>query len=166
MSGWTVVTLRGKEAKDYEYTRDENHDRWDATADITATAEDDDRVRRWTTWNSHVYLYLNGSRYDWERAEDLFEEYGAMVDDAVVLGANDTTDTGCARYYPRPDLGKWTDQYEESQSLDGYYVGELALCVINSRHGIVARDPFHNESGLLDERYLDMGQPHAEDPDA
>ena len=158
MSGWTILTVRGEKAKDYEYTREDTHDRWDATADIVATMDDDDRVRHWTTWSGHVYAYLNCSRYNWEFAENLLEEYGEMIDDAVVLGANDTTDTGCARYYPRPDLGRWMDQYEEDQGEDGYNVGELALCVINSRHGIVSRDPFHNESGRLDDQYKEGGK--------
>ena len=157
MSGWTILTVRGKESKDYDYSRWDERDRWHAAADIVATMEEDSRVRKWTTWDGHVYAYLNTGRYDWEFAESLLEDYGEMVDDAVVLGANDTTDTGCARYYPRADLGRWTDQYEETQGHDGYYVGELALSVMNARHGIIARDPFHNTSGRLDDRYLDDG---------
>lgn len=155
MSGWTILTVRGKQAKDYAYTRDDTHDRWDATSDIVATMDDDRRVRSWTTWSGHVYAYLGCSRYDFEFAESLMEDYGEMIDDAVVLGANDTTDQGCARYYPRPDLGIWSDQYEER---DHGAVGEEALCVINARHGIIARDPFHNNPGRLDDRYLESGQ--------
>jgi len=79
-----------------------------------------------------------------------------MVDDAVVLGANDTSDTGKAVYYESP-RGDYTDMYTETQSEDGVYVGEVALSVISARHGIVARDPFHNTSGRLDDSYLDDG---------
>jgi len=155
VSGWTILTVRGREARDYEYTRQDNHDRWDATSDIAATMEVDERVRRWTTWSGHVGAYLNCSRYDFGFAENLLEEYGEMIDDAVVLGANDTSDQGTARYYPRPDLGMWIDQYEEYDHGD---VGELALAVLTARHGIIARDPWHNTCGRLDDRYLEKGQ--------
>jgi hypothetical protein len=154
MSGWTVITVRGKEAHDYEYTRCDSTDPWDATSDVVATMEDDERVHRWTTWSGHVYAYLACSRYDFEFAEEMLEDYGEMVEDAVVLGANDTSDQGTARYYPRPDLGMWTDQYEES---DHGMVGERALRVIAARHGIIARDPFHNRTGRIDNIYLDSG---------
>lgn len=116
--------------------------------------EADKRVRSWTAWSGHVYAYLACSRYNFEFAEGLMEDYGEMLRDAVVLGANDTTDQGTARYYPRPDLGMWTDQFEE---YDHGMVGEEALAVISARHGISARDPFHNNVGRLDEKYLESG---------
>lgn len=156
MSGWTVLTVRGRSADHYEYTRADNSDPWDATADIAATMKEDKRVRKWTTWSGHVYAYLNSGRYDWDYAEELLDDYAAMVRDAVVLGANDTTDTGTARYYEKPDAPH-KDEYQETQGGDGTYVGEVALAVIGGRHGIVARDPFHNRSGRLDERYLEDG---------
>lgn len=155
MSGWTILTVRGKEAKDYDLTECDYRDRWDATCDIAAKMDTDDRILKWTTWSSHVYAYLQCARYDFEFAEELLEEYGHMVDDAVVLGANDTSDSGMARYYDNPELGQWSDQFEETEYGN---VGELALCVINARHSIVARDPFHNRSGLLDDRYLEKGK--------
>ena len=156
MSGWTILTVRGREAKDYDYTREDSSDPWDAVSDIVATMDADDRVRRWTTWSGHVYAYLNCSRYDFEFAEALLESYAVMVADAVVLGANNTSDTGRARYYPHPEQDH-TDDYQETQAEDGTYVGELALCVMNARHGIVARDPFHNECGSVDAYYLGQG---------
>ena len=119
--------------------------------------KEDSRVHRVTTWKSYVYAYLNCSRYNFEFAEEVMADYGHMIQDAVVLGANDTTDTGCARYYSRPDLGQWDSQYEESQKQDGYYVGEIALAVMTVNHGILARDPFHNNCGLLDDRYEESG---------
>lgn len=161
MSGWTVVTFRGRESQDYEKSRHDDTDPWRATSDIVATMDEDSRVRNWGVWKGHVYAYLNCERYDWEFAENLLSDYERMVDDAVVLGANDTTDTGEARYYPSPDRG-WTDNYHETQREDGCFVGELALCVINSRHGIMARDPFHNEGGMIDDRYLDDGHVQSE----
>lgn len=159
MSGWTIITLRGKPSKDYPYSEYNEHDPWQATADIVATMEEDDRVRKWTTWNGHVYAYLKCQRYDFKFAEEFMEDYGEMAKDAVVLGANDTTDTGKAKYYRRADLAEPTDCYEETQKEDGTLVGELALCVINSRHGIIARDPFHNNCDQYDtdEHYLDSG---------
>lgn len=163
MSGWTILTVRGKEAKDYEYSRDDNTDPWDATADIVATMADDRRVRAWTTWSGsgHVYAYLNSESYDFEFAEGLLQDYSEMVRDAVVLGANNTTDQGMARYYPDPESARWTDSYEE---IEEGMVGEQALAVMTSRHGIAARDPFHNECGQLDESYESNGQKRDVDP--
>ncbi len=162
MSGWTILTARGFESCEYDRSRYDEHDRYDATSDIVASFEADDRIRKWTTWKSHVYAYLNACRYNFEFAEELMSDYGDLIDDAVVLGANDTSDTGTARYYERPDLGRWTDEYQETQSEDGTYVGELALSVISVRHGIVAKDPFHNEVGLADGRYLKNGTDFSE----
>lgn len=156
MSGWTILTVRGRENRDYDYSRWDDAGRWEATADLAAAFEAISRVRGWKTWNGHVYGYLNSKRYDFDFAEELLADVEAALDDAVVLGANDTTDTGTARYYPTPE--GHTDMYAETQGEDGYYVGEVALSVINARHGIVARDPFHNQCGRLDEQYLDDGQ--------
>ena len=155
MSSWTVLTVRGRRAEDYERTREDNHDRWDATADIAATMDDDHRVRRFTTWKGHVYAYLNCESYEDEPVESLLEDYAPMVDDAVVLYANDTTDVGKTSYYPDP-AGGWVDRYRETGER---HVGERALAIMTSRRGIVARDPFHNECGRLDSRYLGDGRP-------
>lgn len=160
MSGWTIITVRGKQNEDYEFTEYDDSGRYEATSDIVATMEADDRVHKWTTWKSHVYAYLACSRYDFEFAEDLFEDYTELIDDAVVLGANDTTDTGMARYYDRPDLGQYIHEYEESQGQDGYNVGELALMVVGAKNGIICRDPFHNNCDEFgaDERRLENGE--------
>lgn len=124
---------------------------------MVATMDEDDRVHSWTVWSGHVYAYLNCTRYDFEFAEGFMKDYSEMARDAVVLGANDTSDTGIAKYYGRTDLAEATDTYEETQREDGTFVGEMALCVINSRHGIMARDPFHNEAGSIDDNYLNSG---------
>lgn len=124
---------------------------------MVATMEEDGRVRRWKTHSSHVYAYLNCGRYSFDFAEDFMKDYSEMARDAVVLGANDTTDTGRAKYYPNTETAEATDSFQETQHEDGTFVGEIALCVINSRHGILARDPFHNQSGRLDDQYLNSG---------
>lgn len=116
----------------------------------------DDRVRRVTTWNSHVYAYLNCSRYNFEFAEELVEDYAPMVRDFVVLGANDTSDTGHAKYYPGPGE-RPTDEYQESQAEDGMKVGEIALAHVSANNGIIARDPFHQSCGFHDEYYEQDG---------
>lgn len=157
MSGWTVVTLRGKESKDYQYSRYDGCDPAHAVEDICATVEEDSRVFDWTMDSPHVYAYLSCERYDWEFAEDFLTDYKEMVKDAVVLGANDTTDTGTARYYPVESEIRCTDEYKETQSEDGCYVGDIALAVINSRHTILGRDPFHSWMGEFDERYAENG---------
>lgn len=167
MSGWTILTLRAREGQNYKFSQYDGTDPYDATSDIAQTMEEDDRVRKWTTWSSHVYAYLATSRYDWEYAEEIIDDYRFMVRDAVVLGANDTTDTGTARYYvtEQMDNGKvfYTDEYQETEVEDGTFVGEMALCVINSRHGIMSRDPFHNPSGTIDDAYLSNGESRSEE---
>jgi len=157
MTGWTLVTLRGKKSKEYEYSRWDNNDRIHAVEDIVATVDESDSVRSWTTWEDHVYALLNGQRYNFSHAEELFERWGEMLDDAVVLGWDDTTDTGTARYYERPDLGRWIMSIVESQSIDGIYKGELALAKITAQYGIVARNPFQNQCGRKDEMRLKAG---------
>lgn len=157
MSGWTIITLRGKQTKNYKYSEYNNNDPWQATADIAATMEKDERVLKWAVWSGHVYAYLDCPRYDFKFAEKIMKDYSEMAKDAVVLGANDTTDTGTAKYYRRTNLAEATDVYKETQADDGCFKGEMALSIINSRHNIMARDPFHNSTGRLDERYLDSG---------
>lgn len=154
MSGWTIITVRGKNADSYPYTHhDWEHDRSQATYDLAATFNEDSRIRNWETHEGHVYALLACGRYEWQYAEDLFEDYEDLIDDAVVLGWNDTTDSGCARYYPRPDLGKWTHQFEE----DSPEKGERACAVMYAQHGIHARSPFQNEVGRRNERCLENG---------
>lgn len=153
MSGWTIITVRGKPASDYDYThKDYDNDRSYANYDLAATFAEDSRIRAWTTGSGHVYALLACGRYDWGFAEALFEDYDEMIDDAVVLGWNDTTDSGCARYYPRPYLGEWQSQYE-----DEYQKGERACAVMYAQHGIHARNPFHNQAGRRDDRYQENG---------
>jgi len=160
MSGWTVITVRGKHAANYPYTHDDwDHDRTQATYDITATFDDDRRVRAWDTYNhNHVYALLNCGRYEWDFAESLFEDYAELIDDAVVLGWNDTTDSGCARYYTRPDLGQWAMQYEETEPRKG----ERACAVMYAQYGIHAQNPFHNPVGRRSDRHLDNGNVQGE----
>lgn len=159
MSGWTILSVRGSESRDYSRAKFDESDRYTAVSDIASTMEEDSRVHEWTTWKDYVYAYLACNRYNFEFAEGLMEDYGEMIDDAVVLGANDTTDTGVARYYYRPDLGLWSHEYEETQKGDGYHVGEVALMVVGAKESFVARDPFHNNCGEYgrDERRLDRG---------
>ena len=163
MSGWTVVTLRGRKSKDYEYSRRDNHDPVHAVEDICASVEADDRVRTWTMDSPHVYAYLNCDRYDWDFAEEFLEDYQDMLRDAVILGANDTSDTGTARYYPVADSVRCTDEYKETQAKDGCYVGWVAMATINARHGILSRDPFHDWLGRFDERYAEDGTVRIDD---
>jgi len=150
MSSWIVVTLRGKDAVDYEYSREDYNDPWDATADIAASVDSDPRVRRWETWKGHVYAYLNTVELD--HAEEFLQEYSEMIKDGVILRANDTSDSGSAYYYDTVDYCS----HEYNERGNGY-VGERALAVISSQHGIMARDPFHNETGMLNDRYLEDG---------
>ena len=158
MSSWIVVTLRGRASKNYAFSRQDNFDPWDAVADIYATAEADSRIRAVTAGNDCVYVRLLNKSVD--AAEEILSDYAPMLRDAVVLDANNTTDTGVARYYPGPgrEDAYCSDRYAETQSEDGTHVGRLACAVISARHGIIARDPFHEEIGRFDEDYADGGQ--------
>lgn len=154
MSGWTILTVRGRASRDYEPAEYDGADPWTATADLAATMDADSRVRRWTTWSGHVYAYLTTSPGDFEAAERLLETYAPMVEDAVILCANNTSDQGTARYYDHPASGAAVHEYAET---DNGMVGELALATMNARHEIIARDPFHNTCGQLDEEYRESG---------
>ena len=159
MSSWIVLTLRGRESRDYAFSRGDTSDRWDAVSDLYATAENDDRIRRATTGHDAVYAYAKSKTFG--TVEGIIREYAPAVDDAVLLEANDTSDTGAAYYYPHPSRSsepRWTDKYAETQEQDGYHVGHLALAVVSARHGIIARDPFHDPIGRHDERRSDDGQ--------
>jgi len=122
--------------------------------------QDEGRVSKWTTWNSHVYALLNCPRYNFEFAENLVDDYSEMIDDFAVLGANDTTDTGRARSYPSAtDPHRYTDEYKENQKEGGPHVGQIAMATITIRHKIVVRDPFSwsSKPGPLDDRYAEDG---------
>jgi hypothetical protein len=148
MSGWTILTVRGKPSKDYERAEYNDTDPYQATSDIVTTMKEDERIYDIKSRHGHVYAYLECNRYNFSFAETVLCDYKDMVRDAVVLGANDTTDTGEARYYPNDDffggIDTYCDRYIEVENEDGRHVGEKSLAVMFSRHGIDARDPFHN----------------------
>ncbi|MDB9247506.1 hypothetical protein PN419_00595 [Halorubrum ezzemoulense] len=160
MSGWTILTARARASEDYDGAKYNDSDPWQATADLAASFEADNRVRKWSTYSGHVYALLDCPRYDFEFAEDLVAEYSELIDDFGVLGANDTSDTGRARYYPSAEQPhRYTDEYQEGQLEDGCHVGLIAMATITARHGLVMRDPFTYATsvGSLDDRYLDDG---------
>jgi hypothetical protein len=145
MSGWTTLTLRGLYSQDYDYSEYDSRDPYQANCDIAVTLQHDDRVADVGYWKNHVYAMLSTGRYDWTTAEQLLEDYAAMLYDAVVIGANDTSDTGKARYYPvhndwNGDPDTYTDMYVETQSEDGCLTGAIAASVMTARHGIVAQE--------------------------
>jgi len=145
MSGWTILTLRGLYSRDYEQAKYNERDPYKANCDLVVSLDNDDRVHEVGYWNGHVYATLSTERYDWETTTSLLDDAQAMIYDAVVIGANDTTDTGTAKYYPvhdswNGDVDDATDHYEETQSEDGTLVGAMAASVMTARHGIVAQE--------------------------
>lgn len=75
---------------------------------------------------------------DWVADEDVLNEVSNLVTHAVVVQANDTTDTGTARLYQKTDEGFGvTDQYTESQD-EGLHVGEKAASYMHATHGVPA----------------------------
>lgn len=158
MSNWMVLTVRGKEGADYPPSRHNDQDVWDATADIVATMDNDSRVEKWTTSANCVHAQLACSGDNFSLVEILLKDYANMVCDAVVLSVSTVTEKGEARYYPSP-TDKHTDKYKE---IANGRKGELALAVINSRHGLIARDPFHQQYGQLDDEYCVDGSDQLE----
>ena len=159
MSGWTVLTARGLPAEDYDRVRWDNKDPAAALEDLTATFEDDRRIREWTLDNPQIHAHLATGRYDFETAEEVMSDYSGMIRDAVVLGANDTSDMGKARYYPNGG-GNWTHTFAETEH---GHVGRRACAVMYAQHGIEARDPFHDWLGRFDEKYLENGKSMVDD---
>lgn len=145
MSGWTTLTLRGKYSRDYPYSEYDEKDPWQAVNDLIVTLQNDSRISEVGYWKSHVYAYLSTGRYDWETGEQVLLDYEPAIYDAVIIGANDTTDTGKAKYYPVYDswhcaADEYTDMYSETQKADGTNVGAIAAATMTARHGIVAQE--------------------------
>ena len=137
--------MRGVENQDYPHSKYDGVDTYGAVSDMAVTARGDSRFREVKVDNGVVYGYLDTSRYNWEFAEQILRDYSEMCRDAVVLGANDTTDTGTARYYEVDDSRiREIDEYAETQSVDGYHVGEKALSYMHVKYNFDARDPWHN----------------------
>jgi hypothetical protein len=158
MSSWTVVTLRAREGKHYEHSEYDGPDPASAMEDICATLDEDDRVRDWTMDSPHAYaLTYQGLGRDEDDSKSFLADYEEMVEDAVVLFANDTSDTGSAKYYPVRHSLNCTDEYNEYEMVDGRYVGQIAMAMINADHRILARDPFHSWMGEFDGRYAEDG---------
>jgi len=142
MSGWTILTVRGKRADEYKYVEKESSDRAPATKNLAAMFKDDKRVRQGLVevrGYDHVYAILNCGRYDFGFAEEFTKDYEDHIDDIAVLGWNDTTDTGTCRYYPRPGSKRYTFEYEEEDS----HKGDRACAAVYAMKGIQADNPFH-----------------------
>lgn len=159
MSDWMGATFRAAKAEDYDNVDWDSVDRAPAMSDLVATAEADNLVRRWTTWDDFVYLDFDASATAWTSAENLLEQYAPMVEDAVLHRANNTSMVGEARYYRHPEKARHGAQgvYKESQERDGHYAGLIALGAVSANHGIAARDPFHMQPGGHDEYALAEG---------
>lgn len=145
MSGWTTLTLRGLYSRDYDYSEYDERDPHQANCDLVVSLENDDRISDVGYWKGHVYVYLSTGRYDWDTAERILVDAQDQLYDAVVIGANDTSDTGEARYYPVHDTfsgkpSEYTDMYRETQSEDGTLTGAKCAAVMTARHGIVAQE--------------------------
>lgn len=145
MSGWTILTIRGLYSEKYEPAKYDEKSPSKANSDLIVTLQADDRVRDVGYWKGHVYASLSTGRYDWETGERILAQYQDMIYDAVIIGANDTSDIGEARYYPVYDTfsgsaSNYTDRYVETQSEDGCHVGAIAASVMTTRHGIVAQE--------------------------
>lgn len=155
MSGWTIVTVRGEQDCNYDGSDYDGQSTYKAECDLAATADADDRVRSVRVENN-VYLYMNMPRYSFDGAVRWLNEHSEMVSDAVVLGANDTTDTGTAKYYEKNDGAlTFVDEYAEQQG--EHFVGQKALAYITHNYDIVAKDPFHNRLDRT-EKYLERGE--------
>ena len=102
-----------------------------------------------------------GGYRDWEQDEAVLEELSPLVTKAVVVQANDTTDTGTARLYQRTSDGfVQTDEYAEQQGGE-LHVGEKAASYMHATHGIPAlantrqrRGLYHDQCEVTEADYL------------
>jgi len=154
MSGWTILTVRGEPANRYSGTeKDWEYDRSYANKDLAVTLDNHELVRDTQVRGEEVHLLLTLDRYDFDGAVAITEEFSEAIDDFGVLGWNDTTDTGAARYYPTAGSKRYTLEFEEE---DPHY-GKKASAAVYAHSGLEILDPFHNQKRDWTTKYLDQG---------
>jgi len=168
MSGWATITL----VKDSD-ALDEMAD--GEYADFDALREQMKNLAADRTWyaqvtrnNGHPIMQVGGYK-DWEEYEDLLEELEGWKK-AVILKANDTGDTGHAKYY-EPAKSSWMgydegetaciDEYEEQELAHGRPVGAKAMAYMILHHDVYAHNSLQRPREFKD--YVPEKNPEAFD---
>lgn len=154
MSSWTLLIAKGRLDREYEYSNYDTTSRWDATVDLAATMDADDRIDEWKSWYDHVCGYVAHQKNAFGQARSIMQDYSSMIDNAVVLSTDNTSDCSTALYYKDP-MALYCNQFESK----GYpYSGDRVLNGVNATYDINAKDPFHTVPGFSDEVRCDTGE--------
>lgn len=151
MSGWSTLTVELRDSEEY-WDECEAHITDDAQDTLHDFAEEQGlQIFSGThmasnydaeTGESNRYLVaVIGGYRDWAEDTTVLDQLGLYTTGrAVVIHANDTSDTGEARLYKHQPMHGWEvkHSYEETQSEDGTHVGMKAASVMHARHGIPA----------------------------
>lgn len=146
MTGWSTITFQTvsyedtdemDEWRDYLNRHGTKWPREQLAYELFELSDSPNTVTTRSGVTGGVIARWSGYR-DWELDEAVLEEVSPLVTNAVVVQANDTTDTGAARLYQRTSEGFiQTDEYSETQD-EGLHVGERAASYMHATHGIPA----------------------------
>lgn len=148
MSGWTTITLELRDSDEYhdlnngarviEDAQDVVHSK---DLQVFTTVPKSKHVDTDTGKNHNSLVIVIGGLHDWNENEALLEdlrEYSSGR--AVVIHANDTSDSGVARYYEYNPANDWEVMDAFDEKLEGYVaqVGTKAASVMHTHHDIPA----------------------------
>jgi len=157
MSGWATITVI------------ENFDKLDEMADGDYANIDAMRTqmknhaseRNWyatiTSNNGHPIIQIGGYK-EFEELEDFLDQLKGW-DKAVILKANDTGDTGHAKYYERADPNWMSydegdlaciDEFEEQELAHGRPVGAKAAAYMILHHGVYTHNSLQRPREFTD----------------
>jgi len=143
MSGWATITVVEDTEKLDEMAEGDFAELDAMRTQMKEQAEERDWYATITSNNGHPIAQLGGYK-DWDEYEDFLDEIKGWKK-AVILKANDTGDTGHAKYYERAN-GSWLgydegdlaciDEFEEQELAHGRPVGAKAAAYMILHHGV------------------------------
>lgn len=154
MSSWTLLIAKGRRNSEYMYCDYDTTSRWDATADLAATMDADNRIDEWKSWYDHVCGYVARQKHTFAQAKSIMQDYSSMIDNAVILSTDNTSDCSTALYYEDPV----DSRYDRFEITEQSYSGDRVLNDINGTYDINAKDPFHTVPGFADETRCHVGE--------
>lgn len=132
MTGWTTFNFVAVDYDDYNKRGWPDDDLWD----YLDTGFSNISLARMSACAGGIVARVSGYR-EWEEDESVLMEVEECIDKAVVIQANDTSDTGQARLYVKEDSEfVERDSYAEDQGRDGVQVGSKAAAYMQFRHDI------------------------------
>ena len=140
MTGWTVINL----LKNREYEPEEDEDILYYFDNKVQQAVKERVEQADFAWHNNVYLVQIGGYRDWEEDEEIIEAIAKYWDKAVILHANDTGDTGHAKYYEKSESSDihetgevlQLDEFEEQELIHGRPVGAKAISYMSLMHDV------------------------------